>query len=111
MHWYGASAWEHDTHKHAQNNFSIYSDESVFFQQFAETEAIPSTSKITPELSHVDIICKRAIAAKQFLKEESDKSMLPLTEECEPSPLEAPKWHIKQGPVKSSKKQKEAVES
>ena len=32
------------------------------------------------------------------------------TEEFEPSPHEAPKHHIKQKPVKSSKKQKEVAE-
>ena len=35
--------------------------------------------------------------------------MSPSTEEYEPSPPEAPKHHIKQGPIKSSKKQKEVV--
>ena len=84
MQWYSASAWEHHTHKHALNNLPIYPDDPAFFQQFAETEAIPSTSKVTPELPHVDIICKQATAGKQFLEEESDKSMFPLTKEHEP---------------------------
>ena len=37
--------------------------------------------------------------------------MFPLAEEHEPRLPEAPKWCIKQGPVKSSKKWKEKVES
>ena len=58
MWWYSASTLEHHTCKHALNNLPIYPDDPAFFQQFAETEAIPSTSKITAELPHVDIICK-----------------------------------------------------
>ena len=110
MHWYSASAWEHHTYKHAQDNLPIYPDEPAFFQQFTEAEVIPSTSKFTPELPHVDVICKRAKAAKQLLEEESDKSMFPFTEEYVHSPSEAPKCHMKQGPVKPSKKWKEVVE-
>ena len=108
MHWYSVSAWEHHTQKHAQENLPIYPDDPAFLQQFANDEAISSTSKFTPELPHVDVICKRAKAAKQFLEEEGDKSMFPYlpTEECKPSPPEAPKHHIKQGPVKLSKKMK-----
>ena len=111
MWWYSASAWEHHTCKHALNNLPIYPDNPVFFQQFVEIEAIPSTSKVTPELPHVDIIHKWAIVAKKFLEEESDESTFPLTKEHEPRLPEAPKQHIKQGPVKSSKKWKENVES
>ena len=106
MHWYSASAWEHHTHKHVQNNLPIYPDDPTFFQQFAKTEAIPSTSTVTPELPHIDIISQQAIAAKQFVEEQSDKSMFPLIEKHEPSTPEAPKWCIKQGPVKSSKNEK-----
>ena len=108
MHWYSASTWEHHTCKHAQNNLPIYSDDPTFFQQFTKPESIPSTSTVTPELPNIDIIHKQAIAAKQFLEEESDKSTFPLLKEHEPSPPEAPKWYIKQGPVKSSQKQKES---
>ena len=64
MCWYSASTWEHHTCKHVQNNLPIYLDDPAFFQQFAETEAIPSTSQVTLELPHVDIIHQRATAAK-----------------------------------------------
>ena len=104
MHWYSASAWEYHTHKYTQNNLPIYPDDPMFFQQFAKPEAIPSTSTVTPELPHIDIIHKQAIAAKQFLEEESDKSTFPLIEKHESCPHKAPKQCIKQGPVKSSKK-------
>ena len=60
-----------------------------FFQQFAKPEAIPSTSTVTPELHHIDIICKKATAAKQFLEEEINKSIFPLIEEHESRPLKA----------------------
>ena len=30
MHWYSASAWEHHTHKHVQNNLPIYPDDPRF---------------------------------------------------------------------------------
>ena len=43
---------------------------------------------------------------KQFLEEENDKSTVSLTEEHVPSPPEAPKCCIKQGPVKSSNETK-----
>ena len=109
MHWYSASAWEHHTHKHAQENLPVYPDDPAFLQQFAKDEAIPSTSTFTPELPHVYVIHKRAKAAKHFLEGEGDKSTFPYpsTKEFEPSPPEVPKYHIKQGPVKSSKKWKE----
>ena len=112
MHWYSVSAWEHQTCKHVQENLPIYPDNPAFFQQFVEDEAIPSTSKFTPELINVEVICKRAEAAKQFLEEEGGQStfLCPSTEEFEPSPLEAPKCCIKQGPVKSSKNEKEVSE-
>ena len=48
--------------------------------------------------------------ARQFLEEDSDKPMLLLTQEHVPSPPIPPKCYIKQGPVKSSKKQKEVIE-
>ena len=109
MHWYHASTWEHPTHNHAQKNLPIYPDDPTFLQQFAKDEAIPSTFTLTPELPHVNVIHKRAKAAKHFLEGEGDKSTFPYpsTKEFEPSPPEAPKCCIKQGPAKSSKKQEE----
>ena len=94
MHWYSASAWEYHTCKHTQENFPIYPDDPAFFQQFTEEEAVPSTSKFTPELPHSKIIQQRAKAAKQFLEEESSQCPTfhcPPTEELKPSHQEAPK--------------------
>ena len=88
MHWYSASTWEHHTHKHVQDNLPIHPDDPTFFQQFAKAEAIPSTSNLTTDLPHTNVIHKRA-KAKQFLEEESDKSTFPSTEEYVPSPPEA----------------------
>ena len=104
MHWYSASMWEHHTHKHVQDNLPIHPDDPAFFQQFANVEAVPSTSKLTPDLPNTDVICKRAQAAKQFLKEESNQSIFPISEEYVPCPPEAPKCHTKQVPVKCNKK-------
>ena len=104
MHWYSATTWEHHTCKHVQNKLPIYPDDPTFFQQFSKPEAIPLTSTVTPEFPHIDIIHKQVIAAKQFLEEENDKSTFPLIEH-ESSP-KTPIWCIKQGPIKSSKKQK-----
>ena len=111
MHWYSASDWEHQTLKHIKENLPIYLDDPAFFQQFAEDEAIPPTSKFTPELPHAKVIHKRAEAAKQFLEEESSQSTFhcPSTDDPDPSHPKAPKCHIKQGPVKSSKKLKKAT--
>ena len=52
---------------------------------------------------------QRAKAAQQFLEEESGQYSsfhCSSTKELKSSQHEAPKWWIKQGPVKSSKKQK-----
>ena len=58
MHWYSASTWKHHTHKHIQDNLPIHRDNPAFFQQFSEVETIPSTSKLTPDLSQADVIQK-----------------------------------------------------
>ena len=111
MHWYSTSAWEHHTHKHAQDNLCIFPDDPAFFQQFTHVpidESIPSTSKSPPEFPNYEIIQQKAQAAKQFLEEESGHGH---TFHC-PSPTlkpshqeqEVSKQRIKQGPVKSSKK-------
>ena len=106
MPWYSISAWEHHTHKHAQDNLPIFPDDPAFFQQFTHVpidESTPSTSKSPPEFPNYEII--------QFLEEESGHSH---SFHC-PSPKlkpshqeqEVSKWRMKQGPVKSSKKWKE----
>ena len=53
MHWYSASAWEHHTHKHAQEILPIYPVDPAFFQQLPHIpgdETTPSNSKSTLEL-------------------------------------------------------------
>ena len=46
MCWYCASAWEHHTCKHAQDNLPIHPDDPAFFQQFADVKTIPSISQV-----------------------------------------------------------------
>ena len=109
MHWYSASAWEHHTCKLAPDNLPIHPDDPAFFKQFANTDAIPSTSKLTLDLPQADVIHNRAKAAKQFLEQESDKSTFPSSAEHSSSPPEAPKHCTKQGPVKSSKNERKLL--
>ena len=55
MHWYSASAWEHHTHQHIQENLPIYPDDSTFSQQFTHVprdKATPSTFKSPFDLQH-----------------------------------------------------------
>ena len=91
MCWYSASAWESHVHKHTQENLPIFTDDLAF--DHLPSEAIPSTSGSTSDPLSADIILKRAKAAKQYLEEEMAKI----------TPSKCP---TKQGPVKSSKKQK-----
>ena len=106
---YSASTWEHHTCKHAQDNLPIHPDDPAFFKQFAEADAIPSTSKLTPDLPQADVICNRVKAAKQFLEEESDKSTFHSSAEFASSPPEASKCHTKLGPVKASKNKRKLL--
>ena len=92
MHWYSASAWESHVCKHTQDDLPIFPDDLTFAH--LPSEAIPSTSSSTPEPLLAEVILERAKAAKQYLEEEAAKST-------------PPKCHIKQGLVKSSKKQKD----
>ena len=98
-----------------KENLPIHTDGPNFSQQFAcvpGDDAIPSSSKPRQSLPHEEVIRKWAEATKQFLKEEQDLESsqtslpCPKTEGLKLSSLEtpAPKHHIKQGPVKSSKK-------
>ena len=91
MHWYSASAWESHVFKHTQDDLLIFPDDLTFVH--LPSEAIPSTSCSTSEPLLAKVILERAKAAKQYLEEEAAKST-------------PPKCHIKQGPVKSSKKQR-----
>ena len=80
--------------------------------------ATSSTSRPKLSLPHTQVICKWAEATKQFLGEEGDPKggqtsfSWPSAESFRLSSHEAivPKHHIKQGPVKSSKKLKKAKE-
>ena len=92
MHWYSASAWESHVHKHTQDDLPIFPDDLTFAH--LPLEAIPPTSSSTSKPLLANVILERAKAAKQYLGEEAAKST-------------PPKHHIKQGPVKSRKKQKD----
>ena len=111
--WYSASAWEHHTSTHTKENLPIYPDDPAFSQQFAGSSgdgAIPSTSRWIPDLPHATVIHQTAEAAKHFLGEGSDQSSFHylLTESPYLNPHKISKQHIKQGPIKSSKKIKES---
>ena len=119
MQWYSASTWEHHTLTHIKKNLPIHPDDPEFSQQLAHVpgdEATPSTSKPNLNFSHTEVICKQTEAAKHSLEEEGDLEggqtsyPCPSVESFRLSSHEAtaPKWHTKQGPVKSSKKFKEA---
>ena len=102
------------TLKHLKENLPVYPDDPEFSQQFAcipGDEATPSTSKPKQNLPHEKLIQKQAEAIKQFFKEEQDLASshvegLKLRSIKAPTP----KHCIKQGPLKSSKKLKEAKE-
>ena len=121
MQWYSASTWEHHTLKHLKENLPIHPNDPEFSQQFAcvpGNEATPSTSKPKLNLPHTGVIFKPAEATKQFLEEEEDLAGGQTSFPCPSAEgfglssheAAAPKHHIKQGPVKSSKKCKEAKE-
>ena len=59
--WYSASAWEHHTSTHAEENLPIHPDDPAFSQQFAGSPgdgAIPSISRWIQDLSHATVIHK-----------------------------------------------------
>ena len=113
MSWYSASAWEHHSLKHLKENLPVHPNDPTFFQQFSSVpgdDAVPCTSK--QNLSHEEEVRKWTEAAKQFFEEEQDleisQTSLPCskTELLRLSSLETPalKCHVKQRPIKSSKK-------
>ena len=113
MWWYSASTWEHHSPKHLKENLPIHPDNPELSHHFAcapGDDAIPSTSISRQNLPHEEVIRKWAEATKQFFKEpdlEGGQTSLPCptAQGFRLSSLEAaaPKCHIKQGPVKSSK--------
>ena len=77
MHWYGASAWEHQSIKHLKNNLSIYPDDPAFSKQLmgiSSDDVVFSTSRQC--LPHEEEGRKWAEAAKQFFEEEQDPSQV-----------------------------------
>ena len=61
---YSASAWEHHTHQHIQDNLPIHLDDPAFYEQFSEAEILLSTSKLASILSQTVNIHERAKVAK-----------------------------------------------
>ena len=92
MQWFSASAWENHICKHTQDGLPIFPDDPAF--SHLSPEALPSTSGSTSESLLLNVILDRAKAAKQCLEEEIGTST-------------SSKHHIKQGPIKRSKKQKD----
>ena len=91
MQWFSASAWENHAHKHTQDGLCIFPDDPAF--SYLSPEALPSTSGSTSESLPLNVILDRAKAARQCLEEENETS--------------TSSKHIKQGPIKKSKKQKD----
>ena len=107
MQWFSTSAWEHHAGKHVQNNLLIHPDDSAFYERFDEADTLPLTSKLTSILPPSINIHERARAAKQFLEEGNDESTPPFQETQSLKPPSTLKHHIKQGPIKSSKKSRQ----
>ena len=118
MHWYSVTAWEHHTMKHLKDNLPIFLDDPAFTEKFipqSSGDVAPSTSKEV--LPHDKEVRKQAQATKCFLKEEQTTRQVPtpLSPEKEglklsslesQAPSMTQKCHVKQGPIKSSKKLK-----
>ena len=92
MQWFSASAWENHIHRHSQDGLPLFPDDPAFSHLSPET--LPSTSGSTSKSLPLDVILERAKAAKQCLKEENKASI-------------SLKCHVKQGPIKKSKKQRD----
>ena len=91
MHWFSSSAWEKHVCKHSQDGVPLFPDDPAFTQLSPET--LPSTSSSTPGSLPLEVILGRAKAARQCLVEESKSSS-------------SPKCWVHQGPIKTSKKQR-----
>ena len=92
MRWFSASAWEKHICKHSQDGLPLFPDDPALTQLFPET--LPSTSGSTSNSLPLEVILKRAKAAKQCLEEESKASI-------------SLKCRVKQGHIKKSKKQRD----
>ena len=91
MWWFSASAWVNHIHKHSQDGLPIFPNDPAFTHSSPET--LPSTFGSTSNSLPLNVILERAKEARQCLKEESKT---PTSSKC----------HIKQGPIKKSKKQR-----
>ena len=86
MWWYSASAWEHHTCKHVQDNLPIHPDDPSFSEQFGKVDTLPSTSKLASILYPSINIHERAKAAKQFLEEGYNELTSPIQDTQPPRP-------------------------
>ena len=91
MHWFSASALEKHVCKHSQDGLPLFPDDPAFTQ--LSPEPLPSTFSSTSENLPLEVILERAKAARQCLEKESKTST-------------SPKYRVKQGPIKKSKKQR-----
>ena len=115
MHFYSATAWENHTAKHCKDNLSIFPDKPEFAEKF-QPQSGNSISPSTPKqlMPHEGEIIKWVHAAKCFFGEEqaTPVCLVPKKEELnlsaleQQAPLKPIKCHVKQGPIKSSKKVK-----
>ena len=92
MQWFSTLVWENHVHKHSQDGLPLFPNDTAFTQ--LSPEILPSTSGSTSKSLPLDVILERAKVAKQCLKEESRAST-------------SLKCHVKQGPIKKSKKQRD----
>ena len=113
MQWYRATAWENHTAKHCKDNLPTYPDIPEFAKKFKPQSgdyASLSTSKQL--LPHEKEIMKQVQAANCFLGRTANHTCSPASQErgfeveCSGATglHEAHEAHIRQGPIKSSKK-------
>ena len=91
MWWFSTSALKNHVHKHSQAGLPLFPNDPAFTHLSPET--LPSTSGSTSKSLPLNVILERAKAARPCLKEESKA---PPSSKC----------HVKQGPIKKSKKQR-----
>ena len=96
MQWFSTSAWENHICKHSKDGLPLFPNDPAFMHLSPET--LPSTSGSTSKSLPLNVILERAKAAKQCLKEENKAST-------------SLKCHVKQGPIKKSKKQRDKLVS
>ena len=92
MRWFSTSTWENHICKHSQDGLPLLPDDPAFTHSSPET--LLSTSGSTSKSLPLNVILERAKAAKQCLEEENKASR-------------SLKCHVKQVPIKKSKKQRD----